>query len=58
MDSRSLWGFLRVGLGAGRQRHEITTWQMGGWAFLLYLAAILLVRFGSSRFMGRTLPWT
>src|SRR5690606_10049180 len=47
-----IWAATRALLGVGVD--ELTAWQMAIRAFIVYVAAILLVKLGQKRFMGKS----
>jgi uncharacterized membrane protein YcaP (DUF421 family) len=44
---------LRMGLGLGLDSQDISAWQMGLRAVVVYLVTVLMVRLAKKRFMGR-----
>ncbi|WP_046869154.1 DUF421 domain-containing protein [Microvirga massiliensis] len=44
---------VRVALGLGLQSQDISVWQMGVRAAVVYVVTVLIVRLGKKRFMGR-----
>jgi uncharacterized membrane protein YcaP (DUF421 family) len=48
---QELWAGMQSGIGIGNE--ELTGWQMALRAFIIYITAITLVRFGDKRFMGK-----
>jgi len=48
--------FLQDALGVGREAARLTALQTGLRAFVVFLVAVILLRLGSKRFMGKSTP--
>ncbi len=49
----SLWGGARLLFGLEAEPKDLTFWQMGARAVVIYLAALVIVRLGDKRFLGQ-----